>query len=229
MKTLLRVIFCTIELAGTTAPVPRPPRVFQLTNPEGLQPQHVTLAAATYQGKRCVQVVDTARGITSARKYALLRNFTFHNGTIEVEVAGKPTPGAAESARGFVGLAFRIAAPDTAFECVYVRPTNGRAEDQVRRNHATQYTSYPDYPWEKLRQETPGKYESYVDLVVGRWTKLKLVVHQNTARLYVDGAQQPALVVLDLKHGAQAQGGIGLWIGSGTEAYFRQLVVTPTP
>jgi hypothetical protein len=46
-----------------------------------------------------------------------------------------------------------------------LRPTNGRADDQVRRNHSTQYISYPDFPWYRLREETPGMYESYSDSI----------------------------------------------------------------
>ncbi len=196
----------------------------QTTN--NLKPVRVAIQAETYQGKKSVRVIDTARGITSELKYAKLTDVEFHNGTIEVELAGKPLPTAIETARGFVGIAFRIDENDTKFECFYVRPTNGRAEDQVRRNHSAQYISYPDYPWQKLRKETPEKYEAYVDLEVGQWTKVKILVHDNTAQLYVHGATQPTLIVSDLKHGAGFKGSIGLWIGSGTEAYFRNLVIT---
>jgi hypothetical protein len=45
------------------------------------------------------------------------------------------------------------------------------------------------------------------------------------ARLFVNSATQPTLIVNDLKHGVTS-GAIGLWIGSGTEAYFRNLHVT---
>jgi hypothetical protein len=41
----------------------------------------------------------------------------------------------------------------------------------------------------------------------------------------VNGASQPTLIVNDLKRGATT-GQIGLWIGAGTEAYFRDLRVT---
>lgn len=201
---------------------------FALTDIKGLTPVRVQVQAAIYEGKKAVKVVDTARGITSELKYAKLKEISFQNGTIELELAGKPQGTAVETARGFVGIAFRINEGDTRFECIYLRPTNGRAEDQVRRNHSVQYISYPDHPWQKLRKESPEKYESYVDLEVGKWTSVKIVVQDSTAKLYVHGATEPTLIVSDLKHGAAAIGAIGLWIGSGTEAYFRNLVVTPT-
>ena len=47
--------------------------------------------------------------------------------------------------------------------------------DQARRNHSVQYISYPAYPWHKLRKETPEVYESYVDLIPGEWTRVKLL------------------------------------------------------
>jgi hypothetical protein len=197
-----------------------------LKNAEGLVPVHVTVAAESYLGKQSVRVADTARGITSEVKYAKFKDIAFHNGVIEVELAGKPMATAGESARGFVGIAFRISPDDSRFECIYLRPTNGRAPDQVRRNHSVQYISYPDLPWEKSRKETPEKYESYVDLAVGEWTKVKIEVAGEQARLYVHGQPQPTLIVNDLKHGAAQTGSIGLWVGSGTEAHFRNLVIT---
>jgi hypothetical protein len=62
-----------------------------------------------------------------------------------------------------------------------------------------EYISIPGFPWNKLRGETPGEYESYVDLVPGKWTKLKIVVKGKIAKLYVKGADQPTLIVNDLK------------------------------
>lgn len=112
------------------------------------------------------------------------------------------------------------------FECFYLRPTNGRSTDQLRRNHAVQYVSEPEFPWFKLRKETPGVYESYVDLVPGEWTQVKIEVKDNTAKLFVHGTEQPVLIVNDIKHPTQ-YGNIALWIGAGTEGHFRNLKVTP--
>ena len=63
----------------------------------------------------------------------------FGDGTIEAEIAGSPAPNAPEGARGFVGIAFRVQPDLRTYDAFYLRPTNGRADDQVRRNHTTQY------------------------------------------------------------------------------------------
>ena len=79
----------------------------------------------------------------------------------------------------------------------------------------------------RLRKESPERYESYVDLEPGAWTRMRIDVRGRSARLYVHDATQPALVVTDLKLGTDA-GGIALWIGPGTEGFFRNLTVTPS-
>jgi len=157
--------------------------------------------------------------------YAVIKGSRFHDGTIDLDVAGAPAKGAQEGARGFIGIHFRIQADGAHWENIYVRPTNGRASDQLRRNHSTQYTSYPDWPWERLRKETPGLYESYVDMVAVEWTHLRVAVHGTDASLYVGGAEQPCLLVHDLKLG-DVEGAVALWIGPGTEGYFRNVNIS---
>jgi hypothetical protein len=203
---------------------------FALDSVRGLQPHNVTVEAVTYQGRKAVRVMPAAAA--NAEMLApkngegggivVLPATGFHDGTIYVEVAGKPRAGATPDARGFVGVAFRVAADPSKYECFYIRPTNGRADDQLRRNHSAQYISMPEYEWSRLRKETPGQYESYVDLVPGEWTKIRVEVSGTKARLYVNDAPQPALVVNDLKHG-NVKGAVALWIGLGTEAYFANL------
>jgi hypothetical protein len=158
---------------------------------------------------------------------AVIEGVEFGNGVIEAEIAGAPRKGAGEGARGFVGVAFRVQPDLRTYDAFYLRPTNGRADDQVRRNHSAQYISHPDWPWFRLRKETPEKYESYVDLVPGAWTKLKIEVRGAQARLYVHDQPQPTLIVNDLKSGSDARGGVALWLDAGTEAHFGTVTVTP--
>ena len=113
--------------------------------------------------------------------------------------------------------------------CVLPAAHNGRADDQERRNRSVQYIAHPDWRWFRLGKETPAKYESYVDLAPGAWTKVKIEVRGAGARLLVHGQEQPTLVVNDVKSGAQARGAVALWIGPGTIAHFRNLRVGPLP
>ena len=69
---------------------------------------------------------------------------------------------------------------------------------------STQYTSEREWPWERRRKESPGVYESYVDLEAGVFTRYKMVVKGTRAELYVHGATQPCLIVKDLKLGEVA-------------------------
>src|SRR5579859_7800840 len=186
--------------------------------------KNVSIAQTDYKGRKAVQVI-AAPDAATATSYAVVKDVSFRDGTIEVDVAGQPAQGAADAARGFIGIAFRLRA-DGSYEYIYLRPTNGRADDQVRRNHSTQYSSHPDFSFARSREEAPGKYESYVDLQPGVWTKFRIEVEGAKARLYVHGAEQPCLIVNDLKL-APTAGGVALWVGPGTEGYFSNLRITP--
>ena len=185
---------------------------------------HKVLAqSATYRGKSAIRLVPDP---LLENGVAIVVGSPFHDGVIELDVAGVPAPGAQEAARGFIGIAFRVQPEAARYELLYLRPTNGRADDQLRRNHSTQYESWPDWPWDRLRKEAPGVYESYADLESGAWTSMKVVVLGPKAQLYVNGAAQPCLLVNDLKL-APANGAIALWVGPGTDGYFANLRVTP--
>ena len=158
---------------------------------------------------------------------AIVEDVEFGDGTIEVELAGQPAPGAQGGARGFVGVAFRIQDDDETYDCFYLRPTNGRAEDQLRRNHSAQYIAHPHWTWFRLREETPGQYETYVDIGPAEWIAVKIEVMGEKARLYVNGAAQPTLIVNDLKSGADGRGRVALWMEGSTVAHFRDLRISP--
>jgi hypothetical protein len=186
--------------------------------------QGVTLTKEKYRSREAIRVVETKAADGTVETIAILKGPLFHNGTVEVWLAGEPSDeaAAADGARGFVGIAFRVADDPSRYEAIYLRPTNGRAEDQLRRNHAIQYISHPEYPWKRLRDETPGKYESYSDMAPGEWIRCRIVVSGSQARLFLGSADQPSLVVNDLKQGDQS-GRIALWIGPGTVAHFSDL------
>ena len=189
-----------------------------------LIPNDVIPTLVDYQGSKAVRLVLTPDAETPDNPtFARIKDVEFLNGTIEIEVAGRPLPDAIPEARGFIGVAFRILPDLSKFECMYLRPTNGRAEQQLRRNRATQYFSYPDWKFDRLRTEVPGHYEAYVDLVTGAWTKMRIHVQGDKAKLFVHGEEEPTLIVNDLKHGIDLKGEIGLYIDNGTEGFFRNL------
>ena len=185
--------------------------------------KNVSIAQTNYQGRDAIQVIAKPEA-ANATSYALVKDVSFRDGVIEVDLAGQPGAGAFAGARGFIGIAFRVQS-DGRYEYIYLRPTNGRADDQIRRNHSTQYSSYPDFDYARARQEAPEKYESYVDLQPGVWTKYKIEVEGRKARLYIHGAEEPCLIVNDLKLDPQA-GGVALWVGPGTDGYFSNLRIT---
>lgn len=188
---------------------------------DNLEPIGVTVEEIKHKGKKAIRV----RGISDNEQVAIVKGSSFHNGIIEFDLAGQPLPGTDSTFRGFIGIAFRVQKSDSLrYECFYLRPTNGRAEDQLRRNHSTQYISHPKYTWFRLRREYPGVYESYVDLVTGEWTRVKVSVNDKDARLYINGNSQPCLIVPRLK-GEQSNGSIALWIGPGTDGYFSNLKI----
>jgi hypothetical protein len=158
--------------------------------------------------------------------FAKLLNTEFHNGIIELKVFSQLLSDAPDFARGFIGIAFRINDDDTKFESIYIRPTNGSADDQLRRNRTTQYFSYPDYKFDTFRQIAPGKYESYVDITIGEWIDFKVEVKDSVAKLYINNSKKPVLIVNDLKYGSDFKGSIGLWSEVGTDAYFKDLKIT---
>jgi hypothetical protein len=190
--------------------------------PDQLEAHGVSVTGGAYQGKSAVRL-DALPDASNGESYAIVKGSRFRNGTIEVELAGKPAANAGPGARGFIGIAFRV--QGNRYEYIYLRPTNGRADDQVRRNHSTQYGARPEFDFDRLRKESPEKYESYVDLEPGVWTTYRIVVDGTTARLFVHGTAQPCLVVNDMKLG-DSEGAVALWVGPGTEGYFANLKIS---
>ena len=204
---------------------------YALESAKGLELHDAVATPVTHQGKKGLELRLAPTVTTTDQPHPALivrlGDATFSSGVIEAEIAGVPAPGAGDAARGFVGIAFRVQPDDKTYDAFYLRPTNGRAEEQERRNHAAQYISHPDWTWSRLRQETPSRYESYVDVLPDTWTRIKIEVRGDHARLYVNGQQQPTLVVNDVKSGPNAKGAVALWFEAGTIAHFRNVRVTP--
>jgi hypothetical protein len=197
-----------------------------IASPNALQLHGVKAKPTTYLDRSAMRIEDSGEPDPNDSRLAVVRSSSFQDGVIEVDLSGDTAPDAPQALRGFVGIAFRVASDSSHFECLYLRPKNGRSNDQLQRNHSTQYVSMPGFPWEKLRKDSPGQYESYVDLVPGQWTHVKIEVSGTSARLFVNRAEQPTLIVNDLKQ-PPAKGSIALWVGPGTIAHFTSLKTAP--
>ena len=214
------------------------PRQYPLESAQGLRLINVTAEPATLQGRKGLRLTlsdDAARRLAGhdARPGRLGPARRDRGpGLLERDRSRRRSParrrrrgrGSARLRRHRLPRCRTTGRPTTPSTCV--RPT---AAPTIRSGGTTrsQYISHPDWPWYRLRKETPSRYESYVDLVPGAWTKVRIEVRGDRARLYVHGQEQPTLIVNDVKSGAQRQGRVALWLGRGTVAHFRNLTVTP--
>src|SRR6185503_14970016 len=152
-----------------------------------LQAVGVFVSFEKMSGEDVIKVVkDSTVKEVDEPTYVRLKGIDFKNGTIEVKVLSRLLPNAPEQARGFIGVAFRINDSNSKFENIYIRPTNGRANNQLRRNRSIQYFSFPDYKFDRLRREAPGEYESYADMGLNEWIVLKIVVKDMQAKLFIN-------------------------------------------
>jgi hypothetical protein len=145
----------------------------------------------------------------------------FKEGAIEVDLRGKNKPG-----QSFVGIAFR-GVDDTTYDAVYFRPFNFKITDPERRLRAVQYISHPKHTWQKLRSDSPGKYEQPVSPVPDPdgWFHARIVIEANKVSVFVNDATTPSLVVTPL---SDRRGGlVGLWVGNGSSGNFANLKLTP--
>ena len=143
----------------------------------------------------------------------------FAAGRITIEIQGADRPG-----RSFVGVAFH-AADGEHYEAVYLRPFNFNSPDPARRAHAFQYISMPEHTWQRLRAESPGKYEAALPAPprADAWVKLVLVVDGDDVRAFVNESKEPVLEVRSLS--GRKRGEIGLWVGDDSDGRFRNLTV----
>ena len=187
---------------------------------------NVSMSIEKLMGEEVVRAIkDSSVKEADEPTFVKIKGVNFKNGIIEVKVLSRLLTNAPDFARGFIGIAFRINDDNTKYESIYIRPVNARVDDQVRRNHSIQYYSYPNYKFDRLRKESPERYEAYADMEMNKWITLRIEVKDAQAKLYINNNKQPSLLVTDLKHGANASGSIALWIEIGTEGYFKDLKV----
>ena len=138
-----------------------------------------------------------------------------------IEITTPLFPGAP----GFGGIAFRARDDVSGYELFYLRPGNATSPDQAKRNHSVQYVAEPGFSWPLLRRAWPAVYEAYAPLETGAWTHLKIEVSGRDAKIFVNGAPQPTLIVQGLK-GEDLSGHVALWGFPGQTTWFSNLRIT---
>ena len=179
-------------------------------------------------GEQLIRVVKPEQNTEpDVATYARLAGSDFHDGTIEVDVRARLMHWADIDCRGFIGIVFRASKSNDRFEGFYVRPRNGRScTEPQRRIHTMQYFSYPGYTFAYFRERGIADYEAQANIDMDEWVHLKAEIAGASARFYVDNMDTPALVVARMFGGADARGGVGLYVDNGTEGNFKNLVVT---
>lgn len=150
----------------------------------------------------------------------------FENGTIEVKMYSQlQNPAPYSGVAGFIGVYFKIQESDSAFEGIYVRPKVGRISNQLFRNHAVQYISYPHYKFDTLRKIAPFKYEGSAPVALNEWITMRIEVNGETAEMFINNMKYSSFIV-DKMLGSNKKGSIGLYVDIGTIGYFKDLKVT---
>jgi hypothetical protein len=174
---------------------------------------------------RDITKIEERNGVRLSGRYgngvAWVEGTDFRSGTIELDVRGRE-----DMQQLYVGIAFHRKS-DKAYEAVYVRPFNFRQADPVRKQHAVQYISLPDYDFQDLRDTFPEEFENPVlpSIVPSDWVKLRVVVERSKVRIHVGPVGE---VTLEVRKLGELDGGqVGFWVGNGGGGDFANLVITP--
>lgn len=205
-------------------------------NKQEFELKNVTGSIVAFQGDKVLKIERDLKALPFCASnlgatvdeptYAKLLNLDFENGVIEVKMLSQiQDPSPFQFAQGFIGVAFRINDDDSAYESIYLRPKVGRSDNQLARNRAVQYYSYPDYKFDKLRKEANGMYETSAPVDINEWIKMRIEVNGEKACMYINDAKYSTFVVDKMK-GKTKHGSVALWVDIATIGYFKDLKVT---
>ena len=167
-----------------------------------------------------VSASDHGKQAISVNGIVWLKEIDFKEGTIEIDIRGN------DILQGtFPGVIFH-AVDSITFDAVYFRPFNFQATDPVRKIHAVQYVSPPQYTWSFLRETKNGIYEKAVTPAPGAndWFHAMIVVKGKEINVYVNDSKTPSLTVTKLND--RTTGRFGLISDDGQKpGEFANLVV----
>jgi sugar lactone lactonase YvrE len=144
---------------------------------------------------------------------ALLKDVELENGIIECDIAMKG------GVRSYPGILFRVQSSEE-YERIYLRPHRSPLYDD-----AVQYvaTFHGVDSWQFYNG--PGLTSRAV-IPADRWVHVKIEVAGTQARVYLDNAPQPVLVVGDLQRG-KSRGGLGLTTMADGASFFSNFSFRP--
>ena len=142
-----------------------------------------------------------------------MNDVDFENGIIEVDIAVKDN-----KVRGYPGIIFRMQSPEN-YERFYIRPHRASLYPD-----ALQYM--PVINGVECWQLYNGDgYTANAYIPAKQWIHIKMEISGTQARIFLDGAAQPSLAILRLKHGT-SKGTLGLMGQKGGNAYFSNFKYT---
>jgi hypothetical protein len=199
---------------------------------------NVTGSIVDFQGKKVLKIERDLKSLpfdanrleatVDEKHYARLVGLDdFENGTIEVKMYSQiQDPSPYPPAAGFIGLYYRIKEDDSEFESIYLRPKVGRINNQMARNHAVQYFSYPDFKFQTLRDKFPaGSYEGSAPVMLNEWITMRLEINGETAEMFINDLKHSSFIVNKML-GNNKKGYVGLYVDIATTGYFKDLKVT---
>jgi hypothetical protein len=212
MKNFSTTLYATIVLITTTISCYAQKQSFDL---QQLLKENKLIT----NNRKVVPITDGDKKGISLTGVVWLKDLTFSTGTIDVDLRGKD-----EFQKSFIGIAFHGIDTVTT-DIVYFRPFNFRATDPVRKIHAVQYVSEPEFPWHKLREEKNGIYEKGIEPPpsASEWFHARIEVGENEIKVFVNNAKDPSLTVNKLN--TRKAGLIGFHNG-GLAGDFANLVIS---
>ncbi len=123
----------------------------------------------------------------------------------------------------FAGLKWRIQGVDDQQDAIEMRTANG-----LRNNPApipalsgfcAQLSAPPNVTWNTLLSNP--KYSAPADIAEGEWFRLNLVIRNNTVTVSIGECPNDKIIFNKVPLlGANVPGTVGLWVQTGTDAYF---------
>ena len=214
-----------------------------------LIPNNAQYQQTVFNGVPALQVSETAAynaAFSSAdvnktnqgNAYVTISTVPFFEGTIDVDMAAVRnnfsylfhiTPTQNLLVGAMAGISFRQQS-NNQYDAIYLRTGAGRLNNPAPTAplsyFGAQYISPPTWIFSKLQQSMP-QYTTGSDVAEGQWTHISLTVFNNTLTAWVGNNPTPVFNKIPLL-GAGLPGPIGLFVETGTVAYFANLRVSPS-